>query len=192
MKKKLLIAVLIIGLLIPACFAVAELMNITTAGVDGNWVIYDKSKSIIATFDADNRKITIPSGSNITVSSGGTFTGTGTVTLTSPTLTSPTLSGPLFTISATHVFTTLADWVLSASEMLKTLLVADSGSGGANIVVNGGTAGDLKIVNNIGDGTFTIKESGQTGVAIASGKTAIVMHNGTDYIRITADATNEP
>lgn len=128
------------------------------------------------------RKFSVDSSGNVYVA--------GTLTATGAALTTPTLSGPILTISATHVFTTLADWTLSASEMLKTLLVASSGSGGANIVVSGGTTGDVKIVRNAGNGTFTIKESGQTGIAVASGKTAIVMHNGTDYIRITADATH--
>lgn len=67
MKKSLLIAVLALAMIFPAHIATAELLNITTAGVDGNWVVYDASKNIIATFDAANRKLSLPSGSTLEV-----------------------------------------------------------------------------------------------------------------------------
>ena len=35
---------------------------------------------------------------------------------------------------------------------------------------------------------MAIKAAGQTGVTIATTKTAMVMGNGTDFIRITGDA----
>ncbi|PKN20894.1 MAG: hypothetical protein CVU71_03695 [Deltaproteobacteria bacterium HGW-Deltaproteobacteria-6] len=111
-------------------------------------------------------------------------------TTNTKTLTNKTLSGPIFTIAATHAFALAEDWVLSAAEMLCSLLVTSSGSGDANIIESGGVAGRIRIVRNGGSGTVTIKESGRTGVAIASGKTAVVIHNGTDYIRVTADATH--
>ena len=164
MKNRLLTAVLLIGLIIPAFIGAAELMNITTEGVDGNWVIYDKSKNEIVTFDAANRAMSIPSGSYIT---------------------------GLATKETTHVFTTLADWTLSATEMICNLLITSSGSGGANIIAPA-APGREYVVRNAGDGTVTIKKSAGTGVSIASGKTATVRYSATaaDYIRITADATH--
>jgi hypothetical protein len=67
MKKKLFMIAVAIMLLLPIVGTAAELNNITTEGVDGNWVIYDGSKNIIATWDATNRKISIPSGSTLEV-----------------------------------------------------------------------------------------------------------------------------
>jgi len=73
MKKKLLIAVLVMTMLFSAFYVAAELNNITTAGVDGNWVIYDTNKNIICTFDASNRKLSFPTGSAVDIESGGSF-----------------------------------------------------------------------------------------------------------------------
>ena len=39
--------------------------NVKSRWVDGNLVWYDKSENIIATFDGTNRKITLPSGSDL-------------------------------------------------------------------------------------------------------------------------------
>ena len=119
------------------------------------------------------------------IGSGDLVTTTNTKTLTNK-----TLSGPIFTIGAAHIFALAEDWALSAAEMLKTLLIATSGSGNANIVVTGGSTGDVKIVRNESNGTVTIKEAGQSGVSIASGSTAVVMHNGVTYIRVTGDAAH--
>ncbi|MFA6100440.1 MAG: hypothetical protein WC750_06265 [Patescibacteria group bacterium] len=78
MKKKILTFVLVMALLFSAIVGTAELMNITTAGVDGNWVIYDANKNIICTFDAANRKLSFPSGSTFDVESGGALKIAGT------------------------------------------------------------------------------------------------------------------
>ncbi|MDD5538351.1 MAG: hypothetical protein PHF12_05240 [Candidatus Omnitrophica bacterium] len=63
MKKLLLIAALIVALFVPYPGWAAELNNITSAGVDGNLVFYDKSGNAIMTLDAANRKLSFPSGS---------------------------------------------------------------------------------------------------------------------------------
>lgn len=97
--------------------------------------------------------------------------------------------GALELSSVTHVFNTLADWTLSATEALKTILVTSSGSGGASIVAPN-ESGRVYVVRNAGTGAVTIKISGGSGVSVAIGKTAMVWHNGTDYVRITADATH--
>lgn len=49
--------------------------------------------------------------------------------------------------------------------------------------------GALYAVTNSTTGaqSITVKKSGGTGVTIANGKTAWVIHNGTDYVRLTAD-----
>lgn len=48
--------------------------------------------------------------------------------------------------------------------------------------------GEQRTVKNGADQTLTFKVSGQTGVAVATGKKAILLCNGTDYERVTADA----
>lgn len=78
MKKRFLITALAMGLIFSAIIATAELLNITTAGVDGNWVIYDASKNIICTFDAANRKLSFPSGATVDYESGAVVKLAGT------------------------------------------------------------------------------------------------------------------
>jgi hypothetical protein len=77
MKKRFLIAALVLAIFIPAVIIGAELMNITTAGVAGDWYIYDGSKNTICYFDATNRKLVFPSGSKLEIESGGTVSFTG-------------------------------------------------------------------------------------------------------------------
>jgi len=151
-----------------------------------------------------NQSVTTVNGSDLTfgpykdserfniICTAGTITATTAkhTPYTDSTFNNPTLSGAKFTLAATHVYALAEDWVLSAAEMLCALLITDSGSGDANIIESGGVAGRIRVVRNGANGTVTIKESGETGVSIATGKTAVVMHNGTDYIRVTADATH--
>jgi|GEM_PF-1445093 len=201
MKKKLwIISILIL-------FTAGILWAADSTYTTGFYVQQGGDRAVVAS----GGSLDVESGGEIDVESGGSLKLAGTAitataaevnklaaigagdvvtTTNTKTLTNKTLSGPIFSIAATHVFNTLDDWVVSAADMLCTLLITDSGSGGANIVVNGGTAGTIKIVRNDGDGAVTIKESGGTGIEIAIAKTAVVMHNGTDYIRITADATH--
>lgn len=90
---------------------------------------------------------------------------------------------------ASHTFSTTADWVLSVTERLKMILVTASGSGGVNIIAPN-ESGRVYIVRNAGTGAVTIKISGGSGVSVGVGKTAIVWHNGSDYVRLTDDATH--
>ena len=94
-------------------------------------------------------------------------------------------------LSITSKVLAIADWVLSAVEKLTTLLICTSGSTGTNYIIDSpGTAGRVFIIRNASNGSIVIKENGQTGVTIAKDKTAVVMHNGTDYVRVTTDATH--
>jgi len=84
------------------------------------------------------------------------------------------------------------DWTLSKVESLATFLtVTASGSSDAIIVPTAFLrTGDVKIIRNATDGGVYIKKYGGTGFEIATGKTAIAIYNGSDYVRITADATH--
>jgi len=62
-----------------------------------------------------------------------------------------------------------------------------SASGASDVIVTP-TDGKLYIVQNTSGQAITLKASGQTGIAVATAKSAILMGNGTDIIRVTADA----
>lgn len=210
MKKRTFLGILALLLIFVGVCWGAELMNIRTAGVDGNLVFYDGSGNIICTYDATNRKINFPSGSTLDIDSGGVLTfgsatltaGTDTITtnagiqaLTNKTLTAPTITSPNVTYGVTatqHDYTAHEDWTLSTTEATYLLLVTSSGDGtDSNIVVYPTPSdGKLYVVRNGSVQNNIIKPSGGTGITIASGKTASVIFWGTDFIRVTADATH--
>lgn len=107
-----------------------------------------------------------------------------TQTLTNKTLTAPALTMGAATIdfAAGH-----ADYTLSATEIKAFVLKAISADAGANIIVPL-TAGKMFVLNNVSGQAITMIGSSGTGIAVASTKTAIVMADGTNVIRITADA----
>lgn len=130
---------------------------------------------------------------------------TGAETLTNKTLTAPTVNGgtianatvnspviaspDVVQASASHDYGGAAEaWELSATEMKAGILIATNASGGAVDAVALPTAGKVYIVVNTSGQALTIKAAGQAGIAIASTKTAIVRGNGTDFVRVTADA----
>ena len=126
---------------------------------------------------------------------GGDLTVTGTFTATSPALTTPTITSPNVTYGVTatqHDYTAHEDWTLSTTEATYLLLVTSSGDGtDSNIVVYPTPSnGQLYVVRNGSVQNNVIKPSGGTGITIASGKTASVIFWGTDFIRVTADATH--
>lgn len=90
---------------------------------------------------------------------------------------------------ATHDYGTgHADWKLTDDEQKATVLSlagkTDTTGAGAIAIP---TAGKIFIVINATAQTITVKATGKTGVAVASTKTAIVIGDGTDFIRVTAD-----
>lgn len=101
-------------------------------------------------------------------------------------LTVRTGSGNKFGVASHDYLGAAADWVLNTDEQ-KCLMLTGTNAGGAVNIIALDAPGVLHAVNNLSGQTITIKKSGGTGVAIATGKTAIVMYNGTDYIRLTAD-----
>ncbi len=112
-----------------------------------------------------------------------------TQTLTLKTLTSPVINSPDTTQGvSTHDYSgAAAAWTLSAGE-LKTQIITVSNANGAVDAIATPTAGKVYIVSNASGYALTFKATGQTGVTIANSKTAIVRGNGTDFVRVTADA----
>lgn len=161
---------------------------------------------VTATAPEINKLHGIDSGDVVTTTNTKTLTNK---TLTSPTITSPTVTSPTVTSAtitaptvtlldttynvATHVYTTTADWEMSATEAKAILLSVSSGSGSTILnIIAPDVSGRLYAVRNGSDNLnwLYIKKSGGTGVAIASNTTAIVIHNGTNYIRLTANAAH--
>lgn len=75
------------------------------------------------------------------------------------------------------------DWTLSTNEQ-KCMLLKFTNSGGAVNIIAPNISGLVYVINNKTANNATIKKSGGTGVTIATNKTCLVMHNGTDYIKI--------
>lgn len=109
-----------------------------------------------------------------------------TQTLTNKTLTSPVVNWGV----SSNTFVAGEDWTLSSAEAKSVLLVLASGSGTPSIVDAYSSTGAIKIIRNAANVAVTTKMSGQTGVSIASGNTAVLINSGTDYVRVTADATH--
>lgn len=132
----------------------------------------------------------------------------GAETLTNKTLTSPTINTPVVdapaitggtiaasTITSPDLYVAIsshdyaggaADWELSATEAKSAILTATSANGPCAIVAVPDFGKVYWIKNSTGQ-ELTIKASGQDGVKIASGKTAAVYGNATDFVRLTAD-----
>lgn len=110
-------------------------------------------------------------------------------TLTNKTMTSPVLNSPdvTFGVSSHDYSGGTSDWTLSASED-NSLILTVTNSGGATNINAPATEGKCYIVSNGTGSNCTILVSGQSGVTIATNKTAMVRCNGTDYVRVTADA----
>lgn len=94
---------------------------------------------------------------------------------------------PTFGVSAHDYAAAAADWTLSAAE-LKNIIVTATNANAPAAAIATPTAGKVYIVSNATGQTLTFKATGQTGVEVANGKTAIVRGNGTDFVRVTADA----
>ena len=110
-------------------------------------------------------------------------------TLTNKTLTAPVVNTPniTFGVSAHNYGGTDTDWTLSAGEQGSLILTTTNTATDADIIAPA-TEGKVYVVVNSTGGNITIKAAGQSGITVATTKTAIVWCNGTDYVRMTDDA----
>lgn len=104
-----------------------------------------------------------------------------------------TLSGKVLTDPATTVTITAhdygaaaVDWTLSAAELLKPVQKAINASGAVNAIV-AVTLRPYIFINASGQ-ALTVKTAAGTGITIANNKSAMVMSDGTNVIRLTPDA----
>lgn len=142
---------------------------------------------VIASFyqDAGKTKLmTVPDTASDTLVSLA-----ATQTLTNKTLTAPAVTSPDLTFAAsTHDYSgAAADWTLSAAE-IKTMFLSTSNSSGATNIIAPTTANKVYVLYNATASACTIKTAAGTGVEVATTKTAIVRCDGTNYVRVTADA----
>lgn len=108
-------------------------------------------------------------------------------TLNTPTVNAPTLAAPVLT-SASHSYANAhADWTLSTSERAAFIWTCTLADAGANAIAPA-TANEVHLVVNASGQAITFKATGQSGVAVANGKSAFLRGNGTDWTRVTADA----
>jgi hypothetical protein len=135
--------------------------------------------------DAGKTKLmTLPDAASDTLTANA-----ATQTLTNKTLTAPVVTSPDLTFAiSTHDYAgAAADWTLSAAE-IKTIFLSTSNSSGATNIIAPTTANKVYILYNATASACTIKTAAGTGVEVATTKTAIVRCDGTNYVRVTADA----
>ena len=77
-------------------------------------------------------------------------------------------------------------WTLSAAEALKGLFKATNAGGAVDMIVPA-TVKRYTLINGSGE-AVTVKTAAGTGIAIANAKSAIVLCDGTNVIRLTLDA----
>jgi len=80
-----------------------------------------------------------------------------------------------------------ADWTLSASETAASHYITTSAGGAVNAIFPAAFPGKRFSVYNNAGANVTYKVTGQTGVAVGTGKRAILVCESTDIARVTAD-----
>jgi len=80
-----------------------------------------------------------------------------------------------------------SETTLTSSQEENNILIVSGAESAENILATP-TAGKLYVLQNDSGQAITLKADGETGVAVANDKTAILLGNGTDFVRVTADA----
>ncbi len=150
------------------------------AGIVGDLITTTNTKTMT------NKTLTSPTINSPTITSP-TITGTTSIgdgaTITTPVIASPDISFAVSTKVLENV-----DWTLSSTEAKSLLLIVSSGSGTLSIIAPT-TSGKAYILQNASTNiAVTLKQSGGTGISVASSRTAVLINNGSDYVRVTADA----
>jgi hypothetical protein len=81
-----------------------------------------------------------------------------------------------------------ADLTLAPAQYANAILYVTGTPGGAYNIVGPNIAQTFFVVINSTASACTIKKSGGAGITVAANRTAQAYHNGTDYIRLTADS----
>jgi hypothetical protein len=112
-----------------------------------------------------------------------------TQTLTNKTLAAPAITSPntVQAVAAHDYGAAHADWTLSASEEKTGVLSVSNADDAVNAIATPTEGRFYTVINGSGQ-ALTVKADGETGIVIANAKAAILMGDGTDFVRITADA----
>jgi hypothetical protein len=107
-------------------------------------------------------------------------------TLPSVELTVPIAGGNKVGIATHNYAGAAADWTLTNSES-KCFMLAVSNAGGAANIIAPNRPGTMYAISNGSGHTITIKISDGNGVDVNTGKKVLVIHDGTDYVALTAE-----
>lgn len=161
-----------------------------TSAILNTPVIGDADLGVIIT----SANQTYSAQATLTIPDCGDASDTFTLIDTAQTLTNKTLTAPVITSAnigfhaATHDYAAgSADWTLDATELKAAVLSVTNANAPANIVVPDTAYKPYFLVNGSGQ-TITVKTATGTGISIATAKSALVMSDGTNVIRFTADA----
>lgn len=88
-----------------------------------------------------------------------------------------------FTITPHDYDTKAVDWVLSAEQLKMTVFKPTKASAAVNAIIGNAAGLPYIFINGTGQ-ALTVKTAAGTGVAIANGKTCIVMSDGTNVIAL--------
>lgn len=182
--------------LVATTFGVADIVvtNITATTGQHLSLVAVTGKDIIAKLtDASGaRKILIKDSADVTVASidsDGKITGSSFEGDLTGNVTGDLAGGVTFPASTGIDFAGAhADYTLDTAERKSLFLSVTNADAAANIIAP--AANRMYIIKNASGQAITIKKTGGTGVAIANGKTAVVVYGGADYIRVTPDSTN--
>lgn len=86
-----------------------------------------------------------------------------------------------------NLTTSASPYTLAPSETLASEVITTSATAASSVVWPGAFPGHLFAVYNNSGSTVTFKVTGQTGVAVATGKHAVLVCESTDIARVTAD-----
>lgn len=147
---------------------------------------------VVPSFYQDAGKTKLMTVPNVASDTLVTLAATQTLTnktLTSPTVNAPVVSDPDTTLGAvSHDYAgAAADWTLSAAELKKGIIKATNANGAVNAIVADAANKPYLVINGAGH-NLTVKTAAGTGIAVATGKAAYVMSDGTSVIRLTPDA----
>ncbi len=188
MKKRITFAV--VGVLLLAVLAWAGTTNfdsVTVAPITGDTYGFRADNS------SGTRVFSVDSSGNVYVL--GTLGATGVLTAPSAVLATPTITEPKMGIGFTaYVYSagSGATYSVASTDASPGVYKITGGSGTTTFVMSytgtaASNAGKLFYIINSSSNTVTFKQSGVTGVNVATLKIVTVVGNGTDFERITAD-----
>ncbi len=160
---------------------------IHTRWVSGNLVFYDDSRNIIATWDSANRQILVPSGSAITVASGGTLTVAGTA-ITASTLALNGLTATASELNESCAASGLSTDGLTRMGIARFTFDATGTAGNRTVAAHAIAAATLPINAVIVGGFFDVNTAFTSGTSTATVAISVVGANDIFTATAVSDA----